>query len=166
MEPLLALEASPVAAALRRSAVLYPLASAALILGSRVMGSQNNVGLLVGAIATLDLRLLGAFRRVPLGALGAPPARVAAAGLGLALATGVLLFSVRASEYAANPAFLVKLGLVAGGLLNVLALRRGGGWGRALAGGAVGWRLRCAAALSLGCWLGALLAGRWIAFLA
>ncbi len=157
MGALEALEASALAAALRRSAVLYPLVSAAHILG---------IGLLAGAIATLDLRLLGAFRGASLGVLGPPLVRVAAVGLGLALTSGALLFSVRPAEYLSNPAFVAKLGCVAAGLLNVLALRLGPGWPRALAGARIGAGLRLAAALSLACWLGAILAGRWIAFLA
>lgn len=157
MEPFLqALEAWPVAAALRRSEVLYPLVNAAHILG---------IGLLLGAIATLDLRVLGVFRSAPLPALGPPLVRVAAAGLGLALASGFLLFSVRPAAYAANPAFLVKLGLILAGLLNVLVLHLGTGWKRALTGAGTGRALRFAAILSLLVWISALLAGRWIAFL-
>jgi hypothetical protein len=155
VELLQALEAWSVAAALRRSTLLYPLVNAAHILG---------IGLLIGAIATLDLRVLGLFRAAPLPVLGPPLVRVAAAGLGLALATGVLLFAVRPAEYAANPAFLAKLGLILGGLSNVLALRLGTGWRGALAGEPVGPPLRTAAALSLLVWLGVVLAGRWIAF--
>jgi hypothetical protein len=157
VEPLQALEASALAQALRRSAVLYPLVNAAHVLG---------IGLLLGAITTLDLRVLGAFRRAPLPVLGPPLVRMAAAGLGLALTTGLLLFSVRPVEYAANPAFLAKLGFILLGLLNVLALRRSAGWARALAGGGIGPALRLAALVSLLAWLGALLAGRWIAFVA
>ncbi|WP_338661923.1 DUF2214 domain-containing protein [Pararoseomonas sp. SCSIO 73927] len=155
MEPLAALSEWSVAAAMRRSEVLYPLVNAAHILG---------VGLLLGAIAALDLRVLGAFRAVPLALFGPPLVRVAASGVALALGTGFLLFSVRPAEYAANPAFLLKLCLVALGLLNVLALRLGAGWRRALAGGPVGAPVRAAAVLSLLLWTGAVLAGRWIAF--
>ncbi len=155
MELLQALEAWSVAAALRQSTLLYPLVNAAHILG---------IGLLIGAIATLDLRVLGLFRAAPLPVQGPPLERVAAVGLGLALATGLLLFSVRPAEYAANPAFLAKLGLILGGLSNVLALRLGTGWRGALTGEVVGRPLRVAAALSLLIWLGAVLTGRWIAF--
>jgi hypothetical protein len=146
----------PVAAALRRSVLLYPLVNAAHIIG---------IGLLLGAIATLDLRLLGAFRRVPLPLLAPPLVRVAAAGLLLALASGFLLFSVRPQAYLDNPAFLAKLGLVALGLANVALLRLAPGWRRALAGGAPGAAPRLAAGLSLLAWIGAILAGRWIAFI-
>lgn len=156
MELLLALSEWPVAAALRRSTVLYPLVNATHILA---------IGLLVGAIFTLDLRVLGAFHRAPLPVLGPPLVRMAAIGLGLALLTGFLLFSVRPAEYLTNPAFQLKLGLILLGLLNVLLLRLGAGWQRALADGAVAWTVRAAAVLSLLAWLSAVLAGRWIAFM-
>jgi hypothetical protein len=80
----------PLAAALRDSAIAYPLVNAAHIAA---------FGLLLGAIATLDLRLLGAFRAAPLGALGPPLWRVAAGGLAAAAVTGLLLFSTRAVAY-------------------------------------------------------------------
>ncbi|MCR0984679.1 DUF2214 domain-containing protein [Roseomonas populi] len=155
MDPLAALSDWSVAAALRRSAVLYPLVNAAHILG---------IGLLIGAITALDLRVLGAFRAAPLAVFGPPLVRVAGAGVALAVGTGFLLFSVRPAEYAANPAFLLKLGLVGLGLVNVLALRLGSGWRQALAGGPVGAAVRGGAVLSLLLWVGAVLAGRWIAF--
>src|SRR5262245_19271172 len=60
--------------------------------------------LVIGSIATLDLRLLGLFRGVPLSALAQPLSRVAATGLILAIGTGFLLFSVRPLAYAENPA--------------------------------------------------------------
>jgi hypothetical protein len=146
----------PVAAALRGSAIAYPLVNAVHIAG---------FGALLGAILTLDLRLLGAFRSQPLGALAPPLQRVAAGGLAVAALTGLLLFSTRAPAYAENPAFLLKLGLLAAGLLNVVALRLSPHWARALDGGEVHPSVRLAAALSLLAWLGAVLAGRWIGFL-
>ena len=118
----------------------------------------------MGAAVTLDLRLLGAFAAHPLAHLGPPLSRVAATGLALAVATGLLLFSTRPVTYVANPAFLAKLGLVAIGTANALALRAGGGWARALDGAAVPAALRLGATLSLLAWLGALLAGRAIGF--
>src|SRR5262245_53411493 len=102
-EALEALAAWPIAALLRRSTAAYAAVNAAHIF---------SIGLLVGSIATLDLRLLGAFRHAPLGALSGPLTKVAAIGLLLAIATGFLLFSVRPLTYAANPAFLAKVSLV------------------------------------------------------
>jgi hypothetical protein len=146
----------PVAAALRESGIAYPLVNAAHIL---------SIGLLLGAIATLDLRMLGAFRATPAAALGPPLVRVASCGLGLAAATGVLLFSTRPLTYWENPAFGIKLGLIGLGLLNVLALRLNRHWRRALDGGEVHGTVRISAVLSLALWVGAVVAGRWIGFL-
>ncbi|WP_211266629.1 hypothetical protein [Halotalea alkalilenta] len=84
--------------------VLYMLVNAAHIL---------SIGLLVGTILPLDLRLLGLFKRTPLQLLGPFLSRTAATGAVLAILTGMLLFTVRASEYVANPAFLTKMGLLA-----------------------------------------------------
>lgn len=123
------------------------------------------IGLLLGAVATLDLRMLGLFRRADPAALGPPLRAVAAAGLALAALSGLLLFSTRPAAYAANPAFLAKLGLVGLSLLNVALLHGSGAWRRWLAQGAAPAGLRFAALASLLLWLLALLAGRWIGFL-
>ena len=156
MDPLHAVAASPVGAALRDSAFAYPLVNAAHII---------SFGLLLGAVVTLDLKLLGAFRAHPLAHLGPPLWRVAAAGLALAAVTGLLLFSTRAPAYAENPAFLLKLGLIGLGLVNVAGLRLNRHWRLALEGGRPHPSIRLGALLSLLAWLGAVLAGRWIGFL-
>jgi hypothetical protein len=150
------LQAWPVAAALRESGIAYPIVNAAHI---------ASIALLFGAIATLDLRMLGAFRASPAAALGPPLVRVASFGLVLAAVTGFLLFSTRPLTYWENPAFRIKLALIALGLANVVALHVNRHWRRALAGDAVHGSVRAAAALSLTLWLGAVLAGRWIGFL-
>ena len=76
----------PGAVLLQRSGTAYLLVNAAHILG---------VGLLVGAILPLDLRLLGFFRGVPLQVVGPFLSRAAATGLVLALATGRAMTRVR-----------------------------------------------------------------------
>lgn len=156
MELLQALNDWPVAVALRRSTIAYPLVNAAHIL---------SIGLIVGSIATLDLKILGLFRAQPLASLAQPLAAVAAAGVALAVATGFLLFSVRPLGYADNPAFLTKIGLVALGVGNALLIRVSGEWAASLAGAPPGFRLRAMAAASLMIWVGAVVAGRWIGFL-
>ncbi|NKF33564.1 DUF2214 domain-containing protein, partial [Pseudomonas sp. BGM005] len=85
-------------------------------------------GLLVGAILPLDLRLAGCFRKVPVEIVAPFLSRSAGVGLAAAILTGFCLFSVRAVEYAANPAFLAKLGLIGLGLLNLLVVHLGQGW--------------------------------------
>lgn len=133
----------PGAVLLQRSGTAYLLVNAAHILG---------VGLLVGAILPLDLRLLGFFRTVPLAVIEPFLTRAAAAGLALAVVTGLWLFTVKPVEYLENEAFLIKLGLLALALLNI-ALRH------SIMGFA-----RAAAAFSFLLWLGVLVAGRWIGF--
>lgn len=150
------LEGLPFAVLLRRSGTLYLLVNAAHI---------TAIGLLVGAIVSLDLRMLGAFRAVPLGAIAAFLSRMAASGLALAILTGLLLFSVRPAEYVANPAFLAKLGLIALGVLNALWLHAGRHWHGVLSGKPAHIVARAHALASLLLWVGALVAGRWIGFL-
>ncbi|WP_411037297.1 DUF2214 domain-containing protein [Shinella sp. BYT-45] len=156
MEALDWFAATPVAAALKGSARLYLVVNAAHVLA---------IGLVVGAIVPLDLRLAGVIRSAPIAAVGPLLSCTAAAGVVLAVLTGLCLFSVRPQEYAQNPAFLAKVSLVALGVANALVLHRLGGWRRALATGAVTPALRVQALLSLVLWIGAVLAGRWIAFI-
>jgi hypothetical protein len=151
-----AVAAWPVAAALRGSPVAYPIVSAIHIAA---------IGLLLGAIATLDLRLLGVFRSHPVAHLAPPLVRVAAAGLVGAIMSGALLFSTRPTAYAENPAFLAKLALIGVGLLNVLIVRLNSRWAEVREGGQIPATIRAAALMSLVVWLGAVLAGRWIGFL-
>jgi hypothetical protein len=151
-----ALSESSIAATLRGSMVLYAIINAAHIIA---------IGLVVGSLATLDLRLLGLFRSYPVGVLGPPLSRMAATGVALALITGFLLFSVRPTQYVQNPAFLTKIALVLLGILNALVLHFGTQWKHVLRANAITWRVRLAAVLSLLIWISAILAGRWIGFL-
>lgn len=146
----------PHAVLLQRSGTAYLLVNAAHIVA---------IGMLVGTIVSLDLRLLGAFKTLPLAAVGPFLSRMAAGGLALAVLTGFCLFSVRPLEYIVNPAFLIKLGLVTLGALNALWLHAGRYWGQTLSGPAVPAATRAHAAASLLLWLSAVVAGRWIGFL-
>lgn len=156
MELLQALSDSALAATLRQPGPIYPLLNAAHILA---------IGLVVGTIGTLDLRLLGVFRASSLAHLAPPLSRMAAAGIVLALVTGLLLFSVRPVAYAQNPALLAKLGLVVLGVANAAVLHRRAAWDGVLAHGTVGPGVKLQAVLSLLLWTGAVVAGRWIGFL-
>ena len=108
------LEATALAKALRNSVWSYPLVNAGHILG---------VALLVGGMVPLDLRLLGAWRSVPLMPLWRVLTRTAGAGLALAVICGSLLFITRATEYAASGLFIAKMVVVAIGATNALAVR-------------------------------------------
>lgn len=149
---LVALAASDIATTLRFSRWLYAVVNTAHVLG---------IALLVGAILPLDLRLIGLWPGVAQDGLVRVLVPVAACGLTLALTTGPLLFSVRAPEYADLTVFQVKLVLVATGVVSALALHLSYGL---LLKGASRARLVSAGVLSMSCWLGALAAGRMIAF--
>lgn len=151
------LTALPPALWLRRSGTLYLLVNAAHI---------GAIGLLIGSIVPLDLRLLGVLKPNSLAVLAPVLARTAAVGLALAVLTGATLFTVRPQEYLENPAFMVKMGLLGAGAINAWLVRRGGAWGQVLQeGGRPSGALRCQAAVSLLLWTGCLVAGRWIGFL-
>lgn len=150
------LESLPPSIWLRRSATLYLLVNAAHI---------GAIGLLIGSIVPLDLRLLGLMKPGPLASLAPVLARTAAVGLGLAIVTGAMLFSVRPLEYLANPAFGAKMGLLAAGALNALLVHRSKVWQTVLDQGRATGGMRARAGASLLLWLGCLVAGRWIGFL-
>lgn len=151
MQDLLAgLEASAVATWLRQSRFAYPIVNILHLLG---------LAALFGAILPLDLRLMGLWRDAPLAPLARVLRPVAAAGLALAAATGLLLFSVAAREYAAAPLFWGKAGLITLGVANALAL----GGPRLDAASAT--RRRAAGVASLLLWTGAISAGRWLGYL-
>lgn len=144
----------PGAVLLQRSGTAYLLVNAAHILG---------IGLLLGAILPLDLRLAGVLRAAALPLIGPVLIRTAARGLALALATGFWLFTVKPGEYLGNTAFLIKLGLLALALCNIALQHHS--LKPALAGGGIGLRVRVLAMLSASLWLCVLVAGRWIGFL-
>jgi hypothetical protein len=145
----------PHAGLLRRSVTLYMLVNAVHILG---------IGLLVGSILPLDLRLMGVLKGGPVTVLASFLVRVAATGLAVAMLTGFLLFSVKPAEYAGNPAFLTKMGLLALGLMNVLAQHATNGWRTMLEGGDISVSVRMLAMVSFVVWVSAVVAGRWIGF--
>jgi len=156
MEFLAPLAETPLARALISSSTVYLLVNAAHILG---------IGMLFGAIVALDLRLLGLAQAVPLPVIAHYLSRVAGAGVVLAIVTGLCLFTVKPVEYAGNPAFLFKLGLIALGLVNVAVVHFGAGWKAVLSGEKPSAALRISAVFSTLIWIAAVVAGRWVGFL-
>ncbi len=144
-------QAAPVRA-LAESAWAYPLVSTAHLLG---------LALLLGAIVTVDLGMMSN-RRVAMNTAGiAQLRRTAAWGLGLSLITGLGLWTVRASDYLGNPWMWAKWGLLALGLLNIAVFHA---VGRCRVHTPGDRHSRIAGGVSLACWLGVLVCGRWIAF--
>ena len=149
---LAALEGTALAQTLRVSRWGYAAVNATHIFG---------IALLVGSVVPMNLRLLGLWSDTPRAMLMRVLAPVAATGLTLAVVAGLLLFSVRAREYAGLGVLQVKLFLVVAGALSALAAVRAHG---VALEGAGNYRLRVLAVVSLTCWIGALICGRLIAF--
>jgi hypothetical protein len=125
------------------------------------------VATLFGAVLTLDLRLLGVWRRAPLLPICTAAASVARAGFILAAASGVCLLASNALDYADNPFLLVKFAAIGFGLLNAVVLRRTAAW-RALATRRMSRiesrQLVLMGGVSLVSWLTAVTAGRMIGY--
>lgn len=137
---------------LKASFVAYPVVNALHIM---------SIGALLTSVVLMDLRICGAFRSLPRVAFVALLRRIALAAFAGALVTGSLLFSVRASTYAAMPIFVAKMTLILLAGVNVLAFMR---FYRATgsdepAGGTT------LAVLSILLWTSVLFAGRFIGFL-
>ena len=150
------LEATDVATAVRENEVLFPWIESVHVLA---------IVLVIGTISIVDLRLLGAY------GADQPGRRVAKRFLPLVwwpililLATGLIMIVGEPGRSLKNPAFQLKMALLAGALIvTVLCqrrLRRAPGAGPAGTGGLA----RSLAILSLLLWAGIIFAGRWIAY--
>lgn len=125
------------------------------------------VASLFGSVLLMDLRLLGAWRRVPMWALSRPTSLVAAIGLVVAATSGLCLLATNGSEYVGNPFLLIKFAAIALGLINVTVLLALPAWrNRRLREPTTRerWHLGIAGGLSLICWLTAVGAGRLIGY--
>ncbi len=149
------LQTSEPIVALRTSIWLYPLVNTAHLLG---------IALLVGAVVPLDLRLLGAYRTVPLSVLAPVLLPVVRFGFVLALLAGFALWAVRADEYLVDDVFRIKFVLILVALINIGLLHRGAAWRQALQDGPISAGVRAAAASSIVLWLAVLFAGRLIGY--
>lgn len=154
---LAALERTGVAAAVRTSPWLYPAVEIAHLAG---------IALLVGGAALFDLRLLGLGRALPVGALGGHLLRWSRRSLALVVPSGALLFAAHAVELSRNPAFRLKLLLLAAAGVNALVFHAVTARGMAAwdAGGGAPRAARAAACVSLLCWLAVIACGRLIAY--
>jgi len=131
------------------------------------LGHVLGIATLFGSLVVLDLRLMGAWRRVPLATIADVAAPIAAFGFSLAVFTGVGLFATKATEYVGNPFLYIKFPAIGLGLINVLVLSRLSAWReRATRELSRGERLQLALAggISLVCWFTAMAAGRLIAY--
>ena len=121
------------------------------------------LGVLVGANAIVDVRLLGFAPRLPLPSL-APLYRFMWAGLAVNAVTGVLLFISNATTKASQPVFYIKLALIAMALV-ITAMVRPAVERSPSEADPPRVRDRRLAVLSLLIWTGAIVAGRLMAYL-
>ena len=122
---------------------------------------------LFGAVLTLDLRLLGAWRSVPLAAIARPVLPIATAGFFVAAASGLCMLATNGTEYIGNPFLPLKFGFIGLGLINVVIVNRLPAWKQRAAGppSARGARqLAVVGGVSLVCWLAAVTCGRMIGY--
>ena len=118
------------------------------------------VGLVLGSILMVDLRLLGlAARSYTVAIMLRETVLWSWLGFILALITGLGMFVTRPDHYAANPAFQIKLLLLLLIGANVFAVHQGlrSGIGEET----LSFGVRLGAVLSLILWVGVVLAGRW-----
>lgn len=151
----LSLQESALGHLMRSSPVLYPAVEILHILGFVV---------LVGSILALDLRLLGLGRAIPIQPMAQLLLPLSRLGFLLAISMGLLLFSADAAHVVRNPAFQAKLLLIAAALVNVAVAyagpwRKVAVWGTEASGGA-----KLTALVSVVLWVGAVCAGRLIAY--
>ena len=128
-----------------------------------VIQSVHIIGLtmVVGTISLVDFRLLGVgMRHQEVADLAAGLAPWTFAGLLTVLVTGPVLFWSDLARYVNNPAFVLKMGLLAVALAGHFTLHRSVVRGNA---GSSPTRRKLAAVLSLVLWIGVVVAGRAIA---
>ena len=118
--------------------------------------------MLVGAIGIVDLRVVGAWQRLPASALSQALTPVAVTGLFILAGSGVLLFAADGASLARSAIFQAKIVLITLALANALLFRRL--WGDRLNAPPPAARLM--ALVSLGLWLAVGTAGRFIAYAA
>ena len=157
-ELLAALEHSGLAIAMRQSLWLYPAVEIVHIVGFVV---------LVGAVALFDLRLLGLSTSTSVRALERHLLPWAWIALLAIVPSGVAMFAAHATEVAANPAFRIKLILLAAAAVNATLFHHG------VFRSVMTWdqhrptpaAAKTSAAVSLAIWLGVISCGRLIAYL-
>jgi hypothetical protein len=151
------LEGSTAAVAMRQWLWLYPIVEILHICGFVV---------LVGAAGLFDLRLLGLSPQLPVTDMARHHLRWARFSLAIVVPSGLMMFTAHATEMATNPAFRLKLVLIATAGLNAALFHRGPfasvtTWNRDTATPVAA---KLMAMSSLGLWAGVIACGRLLAY--
>jgi hypothetical protein len=122
------------------------------------------LGIVVGASTVVDLRLLGYARRIRLASL-APLFRLMVVAFVLNAATGIMLFMADATTKSKQPVFFVKLLLIFAALWCTMQVRRVVSTNNGRDDADVPARAHRLAWITLLLWIGAITAGRLMAYL-
>ena len=107
-----AIESSALGAAVRQSSWAYMAANVTHILSLMAFA---------GAIAVMDLRMVGAFAATSPGYIVRQARKAAVFAFAGLVISGLTLFTAEASHVVLNRVFQIKLGLIAAGLANIVA---------------------------------------------
>ena len=116
------------------------------------------VALLVGNLVAFESRVLGWGQALPLQAMARLSLVLALCGFGLAALSGLLMFAAHPGEMLANRSFVLKMGLLMLAGTNAALFHARAGLQR------MDRLARVQTLASLGLWIGAMIAGRWIAY--
>lgn len=116
------------------------------------------IGLLLGNLALLELRVFGRGAALPVADLARLSLGLAGAGFGLAAGSGLLMFSTQPSELLANRAFTLKMVLLMIAGCNAAWFHGRGSLQR------LDRTAKALMLLSTLVWLAVLSCGRWIAY--
>ena len=151
------IEASSVARWMREALWAYPAVEAIHILA---------LGLVVGSIVIVDLRLLGLSRDVSISRLSRHALPWTVGAFIVAMFTGLLMFTAHAEDFLTNRVFAVKMGLILLAGVNA-GMLHAGPW-RTIAqwdtGATPPARVRFSAALSIATWISVVACGRLLAY--
>ena len=152
-----ALEQSGLGFAIRQSTWLFPVANVGHILA---------LAAFAGAIAIMDVRLLGGLAATEPACVLMRARAAAIAAFVLMVVTGFMQFTADASHLILNPVFQIKLGLIAAGLVNLAIFEFGVKHSvvKLSPGVAMPARAKTAGLLSLAIWLAVAACGRSIAY--
>ena len=124
----------------------------------------TGIALLLGSLVVLDVRVWGGALALPLRPLARLSLSITLLGFALVAGSGLLMFAAQPAELITNRAFLIKLGLVQLAGLNAAWFHARDSLGRCDEQGRCDGLARAQTVLSTGLWLGAIMAGRWIAY--
>ena len=151
------IEASSLARWMREAMWAYPAVEAVHILA---------LGIVVGSIVIVDLRLLGLSREISVSRLSRHALPFTIGAFVVAMFTGILMFTAHAEDFLTNRVFAIKMGLILLAGVNA-AILHSGPW-RTIAqwdtGALPPGSVRFQAALSIAIWTSVVACGRLLAY--